>query len=234
MLKGMVLKLEGTNDFFTREAYNTLRTNIQFCGQDIRVIMITSCYENEGKTTISLNIARSMAELGKRVLIIDADMRKSVIAGRHTNVKNPAGLSEMLTGMKSVGECIYETQMPNLHMMFSGQYPPNPVELLNGKYFAEFLQAARKQYDYIIVDTPPLGAVIDAAVVAPLCDGTILVMSDRAIRYRVAQDVVAQLKKSGSSILGVVSNNVRGKKSKRGEKYYGAYGKYYSAQEKRK
>lgn len=241
MLKNMVLKLEGTNDFFTREAYNTLRTNIQFCGQDVRVIAITSCYENEGKTVITLNLGRSLAELGKKVLVIDGDMRKSVIAGRHTNVKTPVGLSEVLTGMNSVGECIYETQLPNLHVMFSGKYPPNPVELLNGKYFAEFLQAAREQYDYVLIDTPPLGRVIDAAVVTPLCDGAVLVMADRAIRYHVAKEVVEQIKKSGCRILGVVCNNVNGKKNRygRGDGYYGKYygryggyrqyGKYYGA-----
>ena len=88
------------------------------------------------------------------------------------------------------------------------------------------MNAAKQQYDYIIIDTPPLGEVIDAAVVAPICDGTVIVMSDRAIRYRVAQNVVAQLQKGGSRILGVVCNNVHGKKRKYGSKYYGAYGKY--------
>lgn len=223
MLNEMYLKLEGTNDFFTREAYNTLRTNIQFCGQDVRAIVVTSCYEDEGKTVISLNLGRSLAELGKRVLVIDADMRNSVVAGRHTDVKNPTGLSEILTGMKTVGECVYETQLPNLHIVFSGKYPPNPVALLNGKYFTEFLQAAKAQYDYVIIDTPPLGVVIDAAVVAPRCDGVVIVMSDRAKRLRVAQEVVEQLKKGGSRILGVVYNNVRGKKGKGTDRTYGSY-----------
>lgn len=226
-MNSTILKLEGTNDFFTQEAYKTLRTNLQFCGPDIRVVALTSCTENEGKTTISLNLGRSLAELGKRVLVIDADMRKSVMAGRHTNAKNPAGLSEILTGMISIGDGIYSTQYENLHIIFAGKYPPNPVELLNGKYFAALLKESGNVYDYVIIDTPPLGMVIDAAVIAPLCDGTVVVMAENRVRSKQALEVVAQLKKSDSKILGVVRNQVGSKKSGyyKNSKYYTAYGK---------
>lgn len=211
------LKLPGTNDYFTQEACKVLRTNLQFCGQDVRVIAVTSCNENEGKTTVSLQLARSLAELGKQVLVIDADMRKSVMAGRNTNAKNVVGLSEVLTGMVKLGDAFYSTQYPNLQIVFAGQYPPNPVELLSGKYFEALLAETRKVYQYVIVDTPPLGLVIDAAVVAPNCDGTILVIGNTTVRYRQAQNVVAQLEKSGSKVLGVVRNNT---KKKNGAYYY--------------
>lgn len=210
-MKSTTIKLAGVTDFFMQEAYKTLRTNLQFCGKDVQVIAITSCHENEGKTTISLNLGRSLAELGKRVLVIDADMRKSVIAARHSNAKNPAGLSEVLTGLSVLSDCIYSTQVEKLHLIFAGQYPPNPVELLNGKYFAELINETRKVFDYVIIDTPPLGLVIDAAVVAPLCDGVMVVLADKAIRSKQAKEVVEQLHKSGSKILGVVRNNVGGK-----------------------
>lgn len=226
-MRKIVLKLAGSNDFFTQEAYKTLRTNLQFCGQKIRVIAITSCHENEGKTTTSLNIGKSLAELGKKVLVIDADMRKSVMAGRHTNVKRPEGLSEILTGMASLDDCVHVTQNELFHVIFAGKYPPNPVELLSSSDFSDLIMQLRENYDYIIVDTPPLGRVIDTAVVVPNCDGTILVIADNAIGYREAQEVVGQLKKSGSKILGVVRNNIRHKKSgyyySRG--YYSAYGR---------
>jgi capsular exopolysaccharide synthesis family protein len=228
-MKTMVLKLAGSNDFFTQESYKTLRTNVQFCGQNIRVIAITSCHENEGKTVISLNLAKSFAELGKRVLVVDADMRNSVVAGRHTNVKRPAGLSEVLSGIEDVSECVYETQIPGLHLMFAGKCPPNPVELLGAPQFASLLENAAASYDYVIVDTPPLGLVIDAAVVATRCDGTMLVMARNAVRYRQAQEVVEQLKKSGARILGVVRNNI-GKyyrDTKYGKKYGTKYGVKY-------
>lgn len=229
-MEKMILKLEGSKDFFTQEAYKTLRTNLQFCGQDIQVVVITSCYENEGKTTITLNLAQSLAELGKKVLVIDADMRKSVIAGRHTNVKNPAGLSEVLTGMVKLSDSVYVTQADSrLHMIFSGQYPPNPVELLSGKYFKALLAETRKVYDYVLIDTPPLGRVIDAAVVAPNCDGVILVTADNVVRSKQAQEVVAQLRKSDSKILGVVRNSVAIKRQGyySRSKYYSAYRKGY-------
>ena len=202
------IKLPGIDDFFTQEAYKTLRTNLQFCGQDVQVIAFTSSSENEGKTTISLHTAKSLAELGKSVLFIDADMRKSVLAGRNTNAKNTSGLCEVLTGMSVVADCIYVTQYPELHIMFAGKYPPNPVELFGGKYFTELIKEARNVYDYIIIDTPPLGMVIDAAVISPNCDGMALVINCDKARYRNVREVINQLEKTGSRILGVVRNNI--------------------------
>lgn len=224
MMEKITLKLPGEKDFFTQEAFKVLRTNLQFCGQDVQVIAVTSCNENEGKTTASLQLSRSLADLGKRVLVIDADMRKSVLAGRNTNAKNIVGLSEVLTGMAKLGDAIYSTQYPTLQILFAGKYPPNPVELLSEKYFKALLDEARKVYQYVIVDTPPLGRVIDAAVVAPNCDGTILVIGNTSVRYRQAQDVVAQLEKSGSKILGVVRNNT--KKKDGGYYYHNGYRAY--------
>lgn len=211
-MEKITLKLPGSEDFFTQEAYKALRTNLQFCGQDIKVMVFTSVHENEGKTTISLHTAQSLAELGKKVLVIDTDMRKSVMAGRNTNVRRPAGLSEVLTGMKNVSECLYATQNPNLHILFAGKYPPNPVELLNSKYFGKLVEEARKVYDYVIIDSPPLGRVIDAAVIASICDGSVLVMGND-VRSSQARDVVAQLEKANGKILGVVRNNVKTKRS---------------------
>lgn len=201
------IKLPGTKDFFTQEAYKTLRTNLQFCGQDVKVIAFTSCSENEGKSTVSLHTAMSLAELGKKVLFVDADLRKSVIAGRNAQVKNALGLSQVLTGMVKLEDCMYMTQHPNLHVLFAGKYPPNPVELLSSRYFALLIETSRTIYDYIIIDTPPLGIVIDAAVIAPLCDGTVLVVNCGKVRHSQLHEVIAQLKKTGSRILGLVRNN---------------------------
>ena len=220
----ITIKLPGDDDFFTQEAFKALRTNLQFCGQDIHTVVVTSCHENEGKTTITLQLAKSLSELNKHVLVIDADMRKSVMAGRNTSAENPTGLSEVLTGMAAVKECLYETQYHNMAIMFAGKYPPNPVELLGGKYFESLLTEAKKAYDYVLIDVPPLGSVIDAAVVASKCDGTILVVSDNQVRYRQAIEVVEQLKKSGSKILGVVRNNIKKKEN-------GYYKKYYKSHE---
>ncbi len=203
------LNLPGVDEFFTQESYKVFRTNLQFCGQDINAITITSCNENEGKTTIALHIAKSFSDLGKRVLLIDADMRKSVMVRRNTDANVVCGLSEVLTGMASLSECVFATQYENMHILFSGKYPPNPVELLNGKHFAVLLREIRNIYDYIIIDTPPLGQVIDAAIVAAQCDGTVLVLDDGKVHYRQAQRVLYQLEKSECKVLGAVLNNTK-------------------------
>ncbi len=236
-MKKTELKLVGTDDFFTQEAYKVLRSNVQFCGQNIRVIAITSCYENEGKTTISLHLGKSFAELDKKVLVIDADMRKSVMAGRNSSSKDVKGLSELLTGLAKLEECVYESQYPGLHLIFAGKYPPNPVELLSSTHFAEFLEFVKEKYDYVIIDLPPLGMVIDAAVVAPQCDGVALVLSDDTVRYSQAQEVISQLKTSKSKILGVIRNNTNRKKgryyySKYGHRYKGYYKKEYVSEKR--
>lgn len=207
-MEATVLNLAGSDNFYTQEAYKSLRTNLMFCGRDVQIVALTSYWENEGKTTVVLNLAKSLAELGKRVLVIDADMRKSVIAGRHARVKNPAGLSEILTGIVKLSDGLYTTQYDNLHMIFSGKYPPNPAELLGGKYFPLLLEETRKVYDYVLIDTPPLGQVIDAAILAPSCDGVLLVMDSKSIRVKNSRSVINQLKKGGIKILGVVRNHV--------------------------
>lgn len=200
------LRTPGGKDFFTQEAYKTLRTNLQFCGRDIRVVVFTSVDENEGKSTVTLNTAHSFAELGKNVLVIDADMRKSVMAGRNSSVKNPQGLSEVLTGMCTIADAIYQVEELPLCIMFAGKYPPNPVELLNGKYFEELLSRCKDQFDYIFIDTPPLGSVIDAAVISANCDGAVLVLGNGRTSGSRAQEVVAQIEKSGCKMLGAVRN----------------------------
>ncbi len=202
----ITLMLPKADNYFFQEAFKVLRTNLQFCGQDVKVIALTSCYENEGKTTVSLNIGKSFAELGKKVLIIDADMRKSVMAGRNSDVGDTVGLSEVLTGMNSFAECVCKTQYPHLHILFAGKYPPNPVELLASKYFTELIRGAKQVYDYVIIDTPPLGCVIDAAVIAAVCDGTVLVLGNQKVRCHQAQEVIEQLRKSGKPVLGAIRN----------------------------
>ena len=118
------MRLSGTEDYFTQEAYKVLRSNLQFCGQDIKVIMLTSCQANEGKTTLSLHLGKNFADLGKKVLVIDTNMRKSVLAGRNTNAKNPKGLSEVLTGLAALEDCIYQTQYESLYLLLQANIRP--------------------------------------------------------------------------------------------------------------
>lgn len=205
--KTVKLSVPGQDDYFVQEAFKLLRTNVQFCGSQKKVVFVTSCNENEGKTTIVLQLAKSFAELGKKVLVLDADMRKSVMAGRNTSAGSFIGLSEVLTDQKTFEECLYLEESENLHILFAGKYPPNPVELLSSDHFSNLLAELRSTYDYVFIDTPPLGVVVDAAVIAPNCDGGILVLSNRA-RYKQAKNVIEQVNKSGCKFLGVVRNRV--------------------------
>ena len=230
-MKETTINIPGVGNYFMEEAFNVLRTNIQFCGKDVKVIALTSSNQNEGKTVLALHLGRSLSELGKHVLVIDADLRKSVMVGRNSNAKNVAGLSEVITGMAALNECIYSTQYNSLDIMFSGKYPPNPVDLLNGKYFEKLINVLKSVYDYIIVDTPPLGMVIDAAVIAAHCDSAILVIGSNNIHYRDAQEVVSQLKKSGCNVLGVVLNNAdKQRKGYYSKRYH--YSGYYAGEYK--
>ncbi len=229
-MRQIELELDMSHNYFIREAFNTLRTNILFSGKQVKTILLTSCFAHEGKTTVSMELSRSLAENNKKVLLIDADLRKSVTANRYAKQRGIVGLSQILSGQIDLVNGIYRTQVPGLDMIFAGPFPPNPAELVGSAAFKEMLAAVREVYDYVIIDAPPLGLVIDAAVMAGFCDGAVLVINQSAVKYRVAQDVKMQLSKSGCRILGVVMNqaqrqkkNVRGRRS---EQYYSRY-EYY-------
>lgn len=215
-------------DYFGDEAYKSLRTNLQFCGEDKKVIAITSCTPNEGKSSVSLNLAQSLAAAGKRVLLIDADLRKSVMMGTVKVKSKVKGLTHYLATQETLTDVICVTDVNNLHIIFAGPVPPNPAELLGGKAFKEMVSAVRKVYDYILIDTPPLGSVIDSAIVAEEADGAVLVIESGVISYRFAQEVKSQLSMSNCPILGAVLNKVERNKQGRYGKYYG---KYYGKEE---
>ncbi len=204
------------------EAYKTLRANLQFCGNDIKSIAITSCTPSEGKSTVSLNLAKALAESGKRVLFIDADLRKSVIVSRCQVGQSVKGLSHYLSGQSTFTDIVYATNVRNLHMIFAGPVPPNPAELLGSSNFKMAVSKLKTVYDYIIVDTPPLGSVIDGAIIANECDGSIMVISANEVSRRFAKKVTDQLKMAQCPILGVILNKVDMKNNTYG-KYYGKY-----------
>lgn len=214
---------KSTNDYRMKEAFKTLRTNIEFCGGDVKVIAITSCTPNEGKSSIAMEMAKAFAEAGNRTMLIDADMRKSVLVGRYKTGAVRQGLTHCLAGKVNYQDVMCETNVRNLYVTFSGPVPPNPSELLGGEKFASIIKVLRNSFDYVIIDTPPLGSVIDAAVAARNCDGTVLVVENNAVSYKFVQKVKDQLDKADARILGVVLNKV----DMSGKGYYGHYGKYY-------
>ena len=203
-----------TKDYRSNEAYKTLRTNIEFSGSDKKVIVFTSCTPNEGKSTVTMGLAASLAEGGKRVLFVDADLRKSVLVGRHRVTGEVKGLTHFLSGQADVKEVILRTQEPNLFVTFAGPVPPNPAELLGSRRFEAFLDGARQAYDYVI---------IDAAIIAKFSDASVMVISAKTISYKFARVVKEQLEKADCPILGVVLNKVDMKQNKYYGKYYGNY-----------
>lgn len=215
-------------DYHMNEAFKSLRTNILFCGSDIKVIAFTSCMPNEGKSSVSFRMAISMAEAGKKVLFMDADLRKSVFVGRYKIDKPLRGLSHFLSGQEKFEEVVCMTEVDNLNIVFAGPVPPNPAELLGNKKFSLLLEDLRNIYDYVIIDTPPLGYVIDAAVVAENCDGAVLVVEQKTTSWKFAEKIKEQLERSNCRILGAVLNKVDIRRQGIYSKYYGRYsGRYY-------
>lgn len=205
--KNIVLTDTNPDDYFFEEAIKMLRTNVQFSGKNNKVILLTSCWSGEGKSDISFNLAVHLGKAGKKVLLIDADIRKSVYKTRYGIQEETKGLSQYLSGqVEQIDEVVYRTNFENLYMILSGPYAPNPTEILGDEQFGNLLKAARQVFEYVIIDTPPLGSVVDAAVISQYCDGAILVIESGSTSYRVVQKVKAQLEKSGCKILGAVLN----------------------------
>ncbi len=204
--------IEKKQNYFTKEAYTTLRTNLLFSGTNVRVIAVTSCMMHEGKSTVTLALAKSFFELGKRVLLIDADLRKSVLAA-HVEGFVEQGLSTYLSGQAEREDVVYKTQHEGLDIIFAGRFPPNPVELLDSIKMQELIREAREEYDVVLIDTPPLGMVVDCAVIAPNCDGTVLVLKANAVRARDALEIVKDLRDKGCTVLGAVVNHIDDGKS---------------------
>ncbi len=222
-MQNVELHFDKNDNYRTREAFKTLRSNIEFCGEEIKVVAVTSCTPNEGKSSVAMELAKSFAEAGNRTILIDADMRKSVMMGRYRTGSVRMGLTHSLIGKADYKDVICGTNLPKLYVIFAGPIPPNPSELLGGERFETLLKTLKEVFDYVIVDTPPLGSVIDAAVTARNCDGTVLVVESNAVSYKFAQRVKEQLDKTGCRILGAVLNKVD--MSSKG--YYGHYGRYY-------
>ena len=222
-------------DKSTEEYLNSIRTNIQFSGRDLKVLTITSVQPGEGKSTTSTNLAISFASAGFRTLLIDADTRNSVMSGTFKANERYQGLSSFLSGNAELSEVICDTNVENLMVIPAGQVPPNPTSLLQNANFNSMIETVRNLYDYVIIDTPPIGLVIDAAVVAQKADASILVTEAGAIKKRFIQKAKEQLEQSGTPFLGIILNKVDNTVDSYGSYgAYGSYGEYGKKEEKRK
>ncbi|MUV37287.1 putative tyrosine-protein kinase CapB [Lentibacillus sp. JNUCC-1] len=203
------------------EQYRTIRTNLQFSAVDeeFHTVMLTSAGPGEGKSMTAANLAVVYAQQDKKVLLVDADMRKPTV--HYTfGLTNMTGLSNVLVGETILTDAINSTDVPNLEVMSCGPIPPNPSELLGSKRMRAFIQHARDQYDMIIFDTPPVLAVTDAQILANICDGSLLVVRSKVTDTDGAKKAIELLNAADTKILGTVLNDVEAKNSN----YYYYYG----------
>ncbi|MBD7970563.1 CpsD/CapB family tyrosine-protein kinase [Paenibacillus gallinarum] len=205
------------------EAYRSLRTNIDFSSVDekTQVIMVTSAGPEEGKSTVISNLAVTYAQDERKVLLIDADMRKPT-GHRTFQLSNRAGLSSVLSHQSDLEEVIQETEVSNLYVLTAGPIPPNPSEMLNSKRMGSMMQLLREQFDIILIDTPPVLAVTDAQLIASNSDGVLLVIHSGKVKKDIAIKAKENLLRVNARMLGVILNNVKRKASE--EYYYYYYG----------
>lgn len=191
------------------EAYRTLRTSLLYSAVDDppRVIVITSPGQKEGKSTTCANLAVSLAQAEKSVILIDCDLRKPVVHGIF-NLRNSKGLVNALVGTDRV-ESLWCSPVGNLKVLTSGPVPPNPTELLGSERFSALLADLRETFDYVLIDAPPVQLVSDPAIVASQADGVILVLDAQSTRKLSAKRSMRSLEAVGAKVLGTVMNNVK-------------------------
>ncbi|WP_418223278.1 CpsD/CapB family tyrosine-protein kinase [Clostridium isatidis] len=202
------------------ESYRTLRTNIQYSSFDkeYKIIMVTSSEPGEGKSTIAGNLALSFAQDGKRVLLIDCDLRKPSLHKKF-KISNLVGLSDVLIGKEDLKTALHRYN-ENLVVLTSGKLPPNPSEMLSSKAMSNLLKELKNVFDYIILDTPPVQAVTDSQILSTKADGTILVIRAEKTKKDSVQNALGLLKKVNANIIGTVLNGIESSRNK----YYYYYG----------
>nr|WP_315969826.1 CpsD/CapB family tyrosine-protein kinase [Bacillus testis] len=200
------------------EQYRTIRTNIEYTAidKDIKSILVTSASPGEGKSTTSANLAIIFAQQGKKILLIDTDLRKPTIHKKFC-VHNQIGLSNVLTKKQAIEDAIMDTSIKNLSILTSGPIPPNPAELLISKAMENLLGKLYKEFDVVILDTPPVLAVADAQILSKHADGVILVVASGQTETEQGKKAKQLLVSSNATILGVVLNN---KKQEKNDYYY--------------
>lgn len=210
------------------EAFRNMRTNIMFSDVDNerKVMAITSNDGSEGKTTILANYGVTLCQSGKRVLIIDCDLRKPQVH-RRFELDNAKGLTNLLLKEISIEEACQQTEVPDFFAITAGPIPPNPSEILASRRMTEIMAELKQQFDYILLDTPPLGLVTDAAVLSPIVDGYIVLVSLGTVQRDGLLNILDIFEKINAHVIGVVANKVPVPKRFSKYGYYSAYGYYY-------
>lgn len=198
-------------DYAGEEALNSICTNLTFAGRNLKKIIFTSNEQSEGKSWISIHVATSLAQRGRRVLLIDADLRRSFMVQRYKMVfeNEGLGLAHYLSGQCSLDDCIYETNFYGMCLIPAGRDVTNPISLMDTRYFSALLDELTEHFDLVLIDAPPVGMVIDAAEMASCCDGSVLVAEHRKTRLRDIAACKRQMEQSGTPVLGCVINKVK-------------------------
>jgi capsular exopolysaccharide synthesis family protein len=214
------------------EACRSIRTNLMFISaqKDFQVFSVTSPGPQDGKTTVAINLATTMAQAGGRILLIDADMRKPRIH-KSFGLKSDRGLSTVITGDIQLKDATCRSEIPNLDVLPCGPMPPNPAELLHTERFRQILAECRASYDRVILDSPPIAPVTDPAIIGNATDGVVLVLRAGHTTRDAAKFARRQLGDAGARILGLVINQTdrKGGGYGYGYGYYAPYGRYYRA-----
>lgn len=218
--------------FNVTEALNQLRINLGFCGDQIKTIMVTSSVPNEGKSFVTLQLWKMIAEVGVPAVLIDCDLRNSEMRRKYTircmRNEKLVGAAHYLAGQVPIEDVIYKTNVPNGYMIPVASNIVNPTILLESPNFSKMLEYCAARFPYVLVDTPPLGSVADALNIARYCDGTVLVIRSGETPRKVVASSVQQLQRAETPLLGVVLN--RAKVDSKSNLYYHRYytsGYYY-------
>ncbi|MFQ8632104.1 MAG: CpsD/CapB family tyrosine-protein kinase [Intestinibacter bartlettii] len=203
------------------EAYRTIRTGIEFSNldKDLKIICITSSKKDEGKTTVLSNLGVSFAKIDKKVLLIDADLRNPSIS-KMFDTSNTQGLMDILLGKKNIQDCVKKTKQENLYILTGGTIPPNPAEVLSSKKMSEFIESIKDEYDYIFIDSPPVGVVSDASIISAYSDGVIFVVGANEVDSNLAKIAKERLDSVKANIVGVILNKF---KTDTNSEYYNYY-----------
>ena len=201
--------------FQAKEAYKALRTNVMFSlpGAGCKCVGVTSAVPSVGKSTTAINLAISLSQIGKRVLLVDADMRIPSVAGR-VNIKGTPGLSDFLVGEAKIDDAVRNVDEYKIHVLPAGKIPPEPTSLLEAKQLEHLFSALRKIYDFVIVDLPPVNSVPDAAILARYIDGYLLTVREKVTKHKEVVETLKQLKLANANIIGFVSNGGANAKEK--------------------
>ncbi|MBP3637900.1 MAG: CpsD/CapB family tyrosine-protein kinase [Clostridia bacterium] len=223
-------------DYAATEAINTICTNLAFAGRNLKKIIVTSCVQSEGKSFMTMRIAQNMARRGRRVCLVDADMRRSFLVKRYgmETAGEMTGLAHYLAGQCELDDAIYETDMYGACIIPAGRDVSNPMALIDSPYFGAMLDDLAAAFDVVLVDAPPVGMVIDAAVMANDCDGVVFVVEYNHTRRRDLASAKHQMEQSGCKVLGAIINKVTFD-TLSAKKYYnkGYYKQYTSGYERK-